>query len=159
MVSLSIDEASLSVHAAAAATAAIVVFAAAPTLASPESGGSRPLVESIEEADWRALVSGKTLYYSTPAGLVGREYYPPNSDRAIFIYHDGQCFDGTWREENGIYCFLYNGEHCFQHLRQGERIFVRELDGDTQDVVRITDEVLSCDPDLFSRATAARDAG
>lgn len=132
--------------------------AVAQTAPQPEGdrpappAASSPPVEAISEAEWRALVSGKTLYYSTVSGFMGREYYPPNSNRSIFEYFDGTCFDGSWSQADGIYCFIYGDTHCFEHLRQGERIFVRELDGDEQDVFRITDEVLSCEPELLSRA-------
>lgn len=139
--------------------------AAAQTITLPQAPAATEPVQSFTEAEWRALVSGKTLYYDTPWGFMGREYYVPNSNRAVFVYYDGRCYDGTWSQDAGLFCFLYDGRHCFEHLREGARIFVRELDGDEQDVVRITDEVLSCEPQLLSQAigplgpSGASDAG
>lgn len=103
------------------------------------------------EETWRALVEGKTLYYMTPFGMMGREYYPPGGNRAVFEYDvDKRCFDGSWSEQNGLFCFNYDGQHCFEHLKRGDDIIAREVDGDEQIVIRITDEVLSCSDDLLS---------
>ena len=118
-------------------------------------------VKSLNEQEWRAIVSGKTLYYYTQQGLVGREYYPPASEsRVVFVYFDGTCFDGTWSQKDGVYCYEFDGAHCFKHFQQGERLFVEGVDGDIQDILRITDEVLSCEPGLISQrpssAIAAR---
>lgn len=109
------------------------------------------------ESDWRAYAEGYTLYYSTYAdgavgGLVGREYYVPGGDRVIFVYFDGRCFDGRWSENAGMFCFEYDGTHCFEHIARQGQVFARELDGDLQIVIRRTDEVLSCAPDPVSRS-------
>lgn len=119
-----------------------------------QAQGAGPAVSGeadISLEDWRALSSGKTLYYYTSRGLLGREYFVPGGDRAVFIYFDGQCFDGSWSWNDGLYCFEYDARHCFRHLRRGERLFVRDLDGDEQDILEITDEVLSCEPELLSQ--------
>lgn len=113
--------------------------------------------ELIEEPDWREIVSGKTLTYESAAGLIGREYYVPGGDRVIFVYYDGRCFDGRWIYENGYYCFEYDGFYCFQHFRRDGQIMVREQDGGEQRVTSITSEILSCEPQLLSRAPGAPD--
>lgn len=100
---------------------------------------------------WRALVTGKTLYYATSEGLVGREYYPPGGQRAVFEYAgDRSCFEGSWREADGVFCFNYDGEHCFFHLRRGDMIIARQMNGVDQQVVKITEETLSCAAGLTS---------
>lgn len=119
---------------------------AAPT---PPLPGPRPGEKMFDADTWRAFAEGKTLYYSTPAGILGREYYPPGGDRVIYIYFDGRCFDGTWFVEADRFCFDYDGLHCFEHIERDGVIIAREEDGDEQEVVRRTDEVLSCEPELF----------
>lgn len=109
------------------------------------------------ESDWRAYAEGYTLYYRNYAdgqvgGLVGREYYAPGGDRVIFVYFDGRCFDGSWSENAGVFCFQYDGTHCFEHIAREGQVFARELDGDEQIVTRRTNEVLSCTPDPVSQA-------
>lgn len=132
----------------------------APAQAAPASPAPTPAPPPPETAEdeiffsaeaWRALVAGKTLYYSTAEGLVGREYYPPGGQRAIFEYAaDRSCFEGSWREVDGVFCFNYDGEHCFFHLRRGDQIIARQMNGVDQTVVRITDEKLTCAAGLTS---------
>lgn len=126
---------------------------AAPETTAPDEDAP---VKSLSEQEWRAIASGKTLYYYTQQGLVGREYYPPAADRrVVFVYFDGTCFDGTWSQEDGLYCYEFDGAHCFRHFQQGERLYVEGVDGDVQDILRITDEVLSCEPGLLSQAPSS----
>ncbi|MEM1336016.1 MAG: hypothetical protein AAGG08_21415, partial [Actinomycetota bacterium] len=59
-------------------------------------------------------MEGKTLYYRTSDGKVGREYYPPGGQEAIFEYNSFEsCYEGEWWEEDGKFCFAYDGLHCF----------------------------------------------
>ena len=112
-----------------------------------------PRAEEIffDEASWRALVEGKTLYYRTPTGVVGREYYPPGGNRAVFEYAgDGACFEGTWNVVGNLFCFNYDSRHCFRHLSRDGVIYARQMDGVDQRVFRITDEPLSCAKGLTS---------
>lgn len=106
----------------------------------------------FDEASWRALVEGKTLYYRLPDGLVGREYYPPGGgDRVVFEYAgNGRCFEGSWSATDGLFCFQYDGEHCFRHLKRGDHIYARQMDGVDQKVVQISSEPLSCAKGLTS---------
>ena len=100
---------------------------------------------------WRALVEGKTLYYQTPQGMVGREYYPPGSNRAVFEYAgDNSCFEGSWTEQDGKFCFNYDGTHCFYHLMRDGEIFARQMDGVDQKVIKITKEPFTCGAELTS---------
>jgi hypothetical protein len=114
------------------------------------TAGPAGLEVHFDAASWRAYVEGKTLYYSTPSGILGREYYPVGGDKAVYIYFDGRCFDGEWAvEADGLFCFQYDGAHCFEHFERDGKVIARETDGDEQVVVRVTDEVLSCAPDLL----------
>ena len=105
----------------------------------------------FDEDSWRALVEGKTLYYRTSEGLVGREYYPPGGNRAVFEYAgDGACFEGSWNYASGLFCFFYDTKHCFRRLERGGDIFARQMDGVDQKVIKITSEPLSCAKGLTS---------
>lgn len=105
----------------------------------------------FNEESWRALVEGKTLYYELPGGPVGREYYVPGGNRVLFEYAGGAaCFDGRWTEENNVFCFEYDGTHCFFHLRKNGEVIARELNGADQVVTRVVVEPFSCEQDLVS---------
>lgn len=127
-----------------------------PVTPVPIEPGSRgmldpiPQADLIGEAEWRSIVAGKTLTYETSTGLIGREYYAPSGDRVVFVYYDGRCFDGRWEMVGQLYCFHYDGFYCFDHFRRDGEIFVREQDGGEQWVTSITNEILSCEPDLLS---------
>lgn len=127
---------------------------AAAQTAIPEQERALEETETpISEPEWRALVRGKTLSYEHRSGLVGREFYPPSSeDRAIFVYADGRCYDGAWRYNDGVYCFEFDGVHCFEHFRRGESLWVREiLSGEEQRVTAIVEDApLACEPALTS---------
>ncbi len=131
----------------------------APIDQAPSASGSGaiPAADLIDADEWREMMSGKTLTYESSAGLIGREYYVPGGDRVIFVYYDGRCFDGHWLHDSGFYCFEYDGFYCFQHFRRDGQIMVREQDGGEQRVTDISDEILSCKPDLLSRAEDAPD--
>lgn len=106
---------------------------------------------SYDGQSWHELVGGKTLYYSYKGRVVGREYYDPESNKAVFIYFNGNCYEGNWYEQNGIFCFNYGGMHCFEHFEKDGQIIARGVGGDDQIVVKFTDEILSCDPEFLSR--------
>lgn len=143
--------------------AASPVLAVAPASADPAAevaspAGPPPTVGGevyFDAESWRALVEGKTLTYRASGGLMGREYYVPNSNRVVFVYFDGRCYDGSWTETDGVFCFAYDGEFCFHHLRRGGKLIAREMNGAEQIVTSITDETLACTPDLISRAPGA----
>lgn len=121
---------------------------AAETPTPPDPGAYDRTFQDAES--WRARVAGKTLYYYYDSGLVGREYYPPSGDRVVFQYADSTCFEGTWTAREGVFCFRYDGVHCFTHHERDGQLIAREVDGDEQTVREITDEVLSCAPELSS---------
>ncbi|MEO0717778.1 MAG: hypothetical protein AAFZ06_02760 [Pseudomonadota bacterium] len=131
---------------------------AAVAVASPAAGENQAPAprEHVEEIhfsgpEWFALVEGKTLYYKNMSGgFVGREYYVPGSRKAVFIYFDGSCYEGSWSESDGVFQFRYDGDFYFRHIERGGVLIAAEVDGPEQVVVDITNEVLSCDRDLSS---------
>ncbi|MEM9725099.1 MAG: hypothetical protein AAF909_06535 [Pseudomonadota bacterium] len=124
------------------------------TLDGTVSGGAGD-GEEIEftEDSWRALVEGKTLYYQIDADTVGREYYIPGTNRAVFEYAGGgpdRCFEGVWTVVNGWFCFEYDATHCFRHLERDGEIYARQTNGVDQRVFKKTEERLSCEPEFVS---------
>lgn len=117
---------------------------------SPADAATQGVEQFYDAESWRALVSGKTLTYQVEWGVMGREWYDPGGDRVVYVYFDGRCYDGSWREKDGVFCFRYDGEHCFRHLMRDGKLIAREMDGDEQVVTKITDERLSCTPDYTS---------
>lgn len=131
--------------------AAFCLAGAGAIAATPEEPVAPAQDLAFDAPQWRALVEGKTLYYRNRNGeFVGREYYAPGSQRAVFIYFDGSCYDGTWREDDGVFEFRYDGVFYFRHLRRGGELIAAEVDGPEQVVFKITNEVLSCSDDLIS---------
>lgn len=121
------------------------------------AGAEAPIAERrFTETEWRALVEGKTLYYETSRGypdgfgLMGKEYYVPNSNKVVFVYANGDCYEGTWDVEDDVFCFNYDARHCFKQFDRDGQWVVQEMDGREQVVVKITNEVLSCAPGLTS---------
>ncbi|MBJ6371485.1 hypothetical protein JF290_08085 [Sedimentitalea sp. CAU 1593] len=49
---------------------------------------------------------GKTLFYGFDGQAYGVERYLEDR-RVIWSFLDGQCKEGTWYEENGQICFIY----------------------------------------------------
>lgn len=119
---------------------------------APQSGfGPGAGERSIPAEEWRERVDGRTVYYEIDGALHGREYYEPNSNNVVFIFANGQCDEGVWSEENGVYCYDFGGQHCFYQFERGDEIIIREvLSGAEQRVSQITDERLSCSPEIIS---------
>lgn len=59
---------------------------------------------SAEEFD--EYTRGKTLFYGFDGSAYGVERYLPNR-RVIWSFLDGRCQEGSWYEEAGQICFIY----------------------------------------------------
>ncbi len=130
------------------AVIAAALLIAAPSLATDPAAGERVL----DLAEWRALTDGRTVHYELRGRVWGREHFHRGRDSATFVAPDGQCMTAPWAYAEGVFCFAYQGMDCFRHVRRGERLFAVPLSdaGDEQEIVRITDEPLSCEPPLSS---------
>ena len=79
------------------------------------------LAETPLDGDgFEALVTGKTLTFSTADGPYGVEYYAPNR-RVIWSFTNGECQNGEWYENAGPsgpeICFVYENNptpQCWQ---------------------------------------------
>lgn len=102
----------------------------------------------IEPDDWRAMTSGKTLYYFKDGELYGKEYYAPDGG-VTFRFPSGLCVEGRWAHADGKYCFAFQGDdqlHCFWHvMREDKVVVIGEADGEEQTVDRFEDgEPMGC---------------
>ena len=127
---------------------AALVLLAAPAFAAGPQPGDAP----IPPEEWRAMVEGRTVWYSLNGEHWGREYFHPDKDSATFLARDGQCVTAPWAYAEGVYCFAYAGMHCFRHVRRDGEIVVIPIEGDgaEQRVERIDDTPISCEPPLSS---------
>ncbi|MEM7522446.1 MAG: hypothetical protein AAF360_01530 [Pseudomonadota bacterium] len=131
--------------------------ALATCLAAGLSGGA---VGSVNAADaligpdaWRALTTGKTLYYHKDGELYGREFYRNEEGDVVFEFPGGQCAEGRWAWAEDKYCFAFGGQlHCFSHvMRDGEIVVIGLEDGEEQTVETIADnEPLTCEEGIES---------
>jgi hypothetical protein len=128
---------------ALALAAPVVAMAAGATEPAPAD-------QPIGLDEWRALTDGRTVHYEIGGQLWGREHFHKGRDSATFVAPDGQCMTAPWAYAEGVYCFAYQGMDCFRHVRRGGRLFAVPLSGEggAQEIVRITDEPLSCEPPL-----------
>jgi hypothetical protein len=133
------------------ALTALALVLAAP-LAAMAAGAAEPAPaeEPIGLTEWRAMTDGRTVHYEIGGQVWGREHFHKGRDSATFVAPDGECMTAPWAYAEGVYCFAYQGMDCFRHVRRGGRLFAVPLSGESgaQEIVRITDEPLSCEPPL-----------
>lgn len=109
--------------------------------------------------EFRALADGKTLYFQLLDGRFwGREYYVPGTQESVFVFADGECFEGYWTYRDQVYCYHYRDQpSCWRHFWLDGAIAVESGDGLRQVVAKIAEnEPLSCKPELLSQGPHAR---
>lgn len=123
-----------------------------PVLDLPDRADLAEEGDDISPAEWRALVAGRTVWYSDSLGLWGRERYDTASDTVTFQFHTGECMSATWRHEGLHYCFDFHDgpPHCFRHLRMDGRLYVLGVQGAVQEVTKIDDSPVVCGPPPMS---------
>lgn len=62
--------------------------------------------DSMSAAEFDAYTQGKTLYYGRGGVAYGAEIYHKNR-RVQWSFLDGQCKEGSWYEDAGMICFVY----------------------------------------------------
>lgn len=73
------------------------------------------------------FVTGKTLWFDQDGVTYGVERYLPGR-RVEWSFLDGECRAGTWYEDAGQICFLYEdglGPQCWAFSRDGEGLTAR----------------------------------
>lgn len=151
---------------AAAALLSAVLFttptvAEEPAALAAEAQGATDEPSSIEIprdiplSEFHSIVDGKTVYFELEDGTPwGREYYIPGTQDSVFVFHDGECFEGYWQVEGLYYCYYYRDQpSCWLTFWEDGQIKVESRGGMRQVVGKIVDfEPLSCQPELLSRA-------
>lgn len=113
-------------------------------------------LQTIPFAEFRAMTDGKTVYFELEDGEPwGREYYIPGTQDSIFVFADGECFEGHWTYDSSYYCYHYRDQpSCWLHFWEGDTIKVESRSGMRQVVGKIVErEPLSCEPELLSALT------
>ena len=67
-----------------------------------------PAFAAMSGEEFEAFVTGKTLTYAEGRSVYGVEEYLPGR-RVRWAYIGDQCQEGTWYEDQGQICFVYDG--------------------------------------------------
>jgi hypothetical protein len=99
--------------------------------------------------EFDAYVTGHTLTYSQFGTIFGTEEYLPNR-KVRWAFTEDQCQYGSWYEEAGNICFLYEYDpqpHCWTFWQEADGLKALSLE-DTPDAelseVEKTDTPLGC---------------
>ena len=145
-----------------------LAFVSAPAQDAAPRAQAEPIPQSdqlppvdrrdVDKAEFHAMVDGRTVYFELEDGtLWGREYYIAGTQRTVFEFYDGECFNGDWRKEGPYYCYYYTGEpSCWLTYYEGDQLTVLSRSGAKQRVRKITEETLSCDADLLTWSPSLR---
>ena len=61
---------------------------------------------TMSAAEFDAYTKGKTLFYGSEGAPYGAEVY--HKDRRVqWSFLDGECKEGSWYEDAGLICFVY----------------------------------------------------
>ncbi|WP_309664769.1 hypothetical protein [Tabrizicola sp.] len=100
-------------------------------------------------AEFDAYVTGKTLTYSQFGTIFGTEEYLPGR-KVRWAFTEDICQYGTWYEEAGNICFVYEYDptpHCWRFWQEGDglkALSVNDAPGSELSEVAQTDQPLSC---------------
>ena len=100
-------------------------------------------------AEFDAYVTGKTLTYSQFGTIFGIEEYLPGR-KVRWAFTEDICQYGTWYEEAGNICFVYEYDptpHCWRFWQEGDglkALSVNDAPGSELSEVAQTDQPLSC---------------
>jgi hypothetical protein len=96
-------------------------------------GLASPALSEIGAEQFDALTRGQTFYYGADgAEAYGAEEYLDNR-RVRWSFLDGECIEGSWYEEAGRICFVYENRpepQCWIFAHEGGRLVAR-FDGET----------------------------
>jgi hypothetical protein len=103
----------------------------------------------MSAADFEAYATNKTITYDYGGGLLGVEQYLPGR-QVRWSFEDDTCVYGSWYEDNGNICFVYDdgsGPQCWRFVRDGKQLRAQFMnDGGGQVITEIekTSKPLSC---------------
>lgn len=106
----------------------------------------------LDAARFRALFEGKTIHLTADNLYYGSEYYIPG-DRSVWVFNGGGCQNGKWVYTAAQeFCFTYGSEvpSCWRVFESGGNYYAEAFDGLLLRVAEISNEPLSCEPELLS---------
>lgn len=101
----------------------LLILLASLACLPPSAWAAEPL--GAEEFD--RYTRGKTLFYGFGGTAYGVERYLPDR-RVIWSFLDGRCQEGSWYEEAGQICFVYEDRsdpQCWSFLLTPEGLSAR----------------------------------
>ena len=127
-------------------TVALILFG---LTATPLAAQSTLSAEAFD-----AYTRGKTLYYGNGGAPYGVERYL-DGRRVVWSFLDGKCKDGSWYEEAGQICFVYEDNpdpQCWT-FRQGSRGLIATFENDPgstelYEAQDLGEEMLCLGPDI-----------
>lgn len=85
--------------------------------------------DTMDAEAFDAYTQGKTFYYGTQGTAYGAEEYLPNR-RVKWSFLDGECQEGSWYEDDGLICFVYDhrpDEQCWSFVKTANGLVARFL--------------------------------
>jgi hypothetical protein len=85
------------------------------------TAGAALAAEPLTGAEFESYATGKTLTYAFEGDVWGTEQYLPGR-RVIWAFEGEECKRGTWYEEAGNICFLYEDREdaqCWLFFNEG----------------------------------------
>ncbi len=104
---------------------------------------------TMTAAEFDAYTRGHTFYYGRICQPYGGEEYL-DGRRVRWSFLDGRCQEGSWYEEAGMICFIYETHpdpQCWSFIRQGGGLVARfENNPDNVDIYEVekSPEPLMC---------------
>lgn len=86
-----------------------LALAFALLFASPVGAQETPMTPD----EFEAYATGKTLTYARNGAVWGTEQYLPGR-RVVWAFTADECRDGTWYDDQGAVCFVYEDEQSPQ---------------------------------------------
>ncbi|MFK7743548.1 MAG: hypothetical protein AB8B47_00730 [Roseobacter sp.] len=110
--------------------------------------------EPMDGAAFDAYTRGKTLFYGQNGQAYGAERYLDNQ-RVQWSFLDGECKEGTWYEDAGQICFVYEDNptpQCWAFHEDAGGLVARfnNIPGTTElyEAQDIGDEMICLGPDV-----------
>ncbi|SNR26225.1 hypothetical protein [Puniceibacterium sediminis] len=100
-------------------------------------------------AEFDDYATGKTLYFGLGEQSYGVEEYLPDQ-RVRWSFLDGECKEGTWYEDAGQICFVYENEptpQCWSFFKDGSglrAVFENDPGATTLYEARQNEEPMMC---------------
>ncbi|XDA99378.1 hypothetical protein AB1M95_05560 [Sulfitobacter sp. LCG007] len=112
-------------------------------------GGPASADDVMSASEFDAYTRGKTLFYGRSGAPYGAEVYLDNH-RVRWSFLDGECKDGTWYEEAGLICFVYEDHpdpQCWSFSEAGNGLVARFENSESSEELyeaRDVDEDMIC---------------